>query len=509
MTDTLEPMHTIPLGPTLSGEVALAKLQFAVENGKPVLYAAVPVWNATWGRWFTWHAPEIMVGSWLVVVIVLAWRLLHVRRTPREAGRRYCRRCNYQLTKPQLAFDERGRVQWASAEAKCPECGYRSKRLPVRGRSAWVRRLPWIACSLIPLLVLPVFIWRSLDRYQSTAAYAIPTWPIQGLERALGTAALQRSTHAAAVQSAEFWRIDPADGRVTRRYSDTIVSRFTLPPFVVPGGKFLVALSEPLNGLVILDTATGVSRTVSHPAVSSTLPCFLRVLGFPDESRVFVQRQSSLKDSDVCELNVFHLPAGPYESVAKLSVPREGPTDSTAHEFDATMRGGQVVWALHSTSWTTAASRTSQIRMRVGGEIKMMYGMRFAFRSRFSIDGTAILIWTSSGREEAFDSITGELIATPDERILARASEHPTLISAFAGPGLAAIVDKERPGGKYLLPAGTPTGDLFPDFSPIDRFAVQIGDRAVASRWHEVLTGKPTRLEGEIRIFRVPDPPVK
>ncbi|MBY0111210.1 MAG: hypothetical protein K2Y21_00205 [Phycisphaerales bacterium] len=508
MTETLEPIHTIPLGPTLTGEVARAELQFAVENGKPVLYAAVPVWNATWGRWFMWHAPEIMVGVWLVVLIVLVWRVLHVRRTPREAGRRYCRRCNHQLTKPQLAFDERGRVQWAFAESKCPECGYRSKRVPVRGRKAWVRRLPWIVVALVPLLVLPLFVWMSLEQHQNAAFSPTPTWPMAGLERAMGSAALQRAMHPSSVETAEFWRIDLEEGRVTRRYSDAVVSQFTGHPFVAPGGRLLVASSDNLNELVVLDTATGSSRFVSHPRMPKGYPGMVRVVGFLDATRALIQRQSSGRHADTCELDILHLPDGPFETIATVDVPRRSPTD--VHRFVVALRENRVVWVLESTSFSPGGPQGSQIRMPFNDGIRTLSAKAFSLDARFSTDGSAIVISDgSTGREEAFDSITGEPIAEPGKRLLARAPEHPTLRGTMFVRGLAAVTDDQRPGVRFTLPAGTPTGFPFPSIAPVGRFAVHTGDREVRSYWREILTGKPTRLEGEIRIFRIPDPPAK
>lgn len=506
MTDTLEPIHTIPLGPTLTGEVAQAELQFAIENGKPVLYAAVPVWNATWGRWFAWHAPEIMVGVWLVILIVLVRRLLHVRRTPRETGRRYCRRCNHQLTKPQLAFDERGRVQWASANAKCPECGVRTRRVPVRGRSGWVRRLPWIVAALPVLLGLPLLVSSWLERHQPLAFTSVPTWPIQGLERGMGWAALRRRTYPTTVQTSEFWRIDPQSGRVTRQYKGALASQYVRPPFVSPGGKYLVAPSDNPSKLLVLDTATSATWLLDRSEAAFVKPGYFRVLEFLDGTRVFVQRQTNAADSDECELSILHLPNGPFQSIATLSVPRARKARWATHEFNAVASNSRIVWLLESIFALDSGEQLGEIRIPIQNTIKTLTRKPFVSTTRLSLDGTALLLSNDQGGEDAFDLDTGLPVQNPDARVFLRKLEHPTLYATAVAKGLAAISDRERGGALFKLPPIT-TSFRFPILAPIGRLVAQQGEQSVSSQSHQILTGKPTRLEGEIRIFRIPDPP--
>jgi hypothetical protein len=69
--------------------------------------------DAVDGRWWPWfddHAGELGAVAVIASVLVLGWASIRLLRTPRVAGRRYCRRCNHDL------------ADGAPGEP-CPECG--------------------------------------------------------------------------------------------------------------------------------------------------------------------------------------------------------------------------------------------------------------------------------------------------------------------------------------------------------------------------------------------------
>lgn len=515
MTDTLEPIHTIPLGPTLTGEVAQAELQFAVENGKPVLYAAVPVWNATWGRWFAWHAPEIMVGVWLVVLIVLVRRLLHVRRTPREAGRRYCRKCNHQLTKPQLAFDERGRVQWASAEAKCPECGVRTRRVPVRGRKGWVRRLPWILLAVPVLLLLPLFVLFSLERFAPTPGTSEPTWPVRDLQHVLGSAALRRDFSAYQTRSRSFWRIDPATGSTLRYPTSPPTNNYGYisGPFVSPAGKRIVAGGAALDEVVVIDTTSRAARSLRRSGVVHR-PGYVQFLSFDGDDFAIVQREAFLDGGENLWLERVNLVDGTFETISHVVVPRAHAMYPNINRFDVGVHGGRVSWLLQSAGWQPTGGQRNEVRWPIGDTVQARDltdpNRTFNHQARLSRDGTAVLITNDRNGEDAFTYDSGESIANPPPTLFEYPRAHPTLDFVFVSNTQMKVVDRQDNQKAYLLPDIGPGGILtIPVIARTDRFVAMNAIRAVPSRWHQILTGKPTRLEGEIRIFRIPDPPEK
>jgi hypothetical protein len=511
MTETLEPIHTIPLGPTLTGEVSQAELQFALENGKPVLYAAVPVWNATWGRWFTWHAPEIMVGVWLVVLIVLVRRLLHVRRTPREAGRRYCRKCNHQLTKPQLAFDERGRVQWASAEAKCPECGHRTRRVPVRGRSGWVRRLPWLLVSTPLILLLPLMFLGSIRAHLRVPGMSEPTWPIAGLQNILGSWALQRRVPSFVVQSFAYWRIDPTDGSVRRYGGMPATGTPRTDRFASPGGTKLVLSSDGPDGLVVLDTATGTSRVLRHPKATWTSAGRLRLHRFLSEDRVLVQRNEYRVDQEVVSLESVDLNTGAFSAVVEVPFPQPKGRVGVMREFETVGDGETLRWMIRCNWWNESGTPTEEIFWRTDSQVRSRtvnrgpQGTReFA---RLNRDGSAIVITKMSGGNEAIDLSTGRLIERPEQDVLAWNPETSQSSIVPMSPGVANVWDLNDSSKTYQLKTSTAIGMGYssPVSSADGRWIAGLGDRSVTSRWHQILTGKAETLQGEIRVWRLPD----
>lgn len=511
MPETLEPIHTIPLGPTLTGEVAHAELQFALQNGKPVLYAAVPVWNATWGRWFTWHAPEIMVGVWLVVLIVLVRRLLHVRRTPREAGRRYCRKCNHQLTKPQLAFDERGRVQWASAKAKCPECGVRTRRVPVRGRRGWVRRLPWLLVTTPLILLLPLLSLSGLRAHLRAPGMSEPTWPIAGLQNILGSWALQRRVPSFVVQSFAYWRIDPEHGSVRRFRGVPATGTPRTGGFASPGGTRLVLSSDGPDGLVVLDTATGASRVLRHPKASWPSTGRLRLHRFLGEDRVLVQRDSYEREREVASLEAVDLVTGAFTTVVELPFPRSDGRLGLVRAFESVGDVETLRWLVRTTSWDRTGMPLEEIVWRAESQMHSRLVNRgpqgTVEYARLNRDGSAIVITKMSGGDEAIDFATGRPIEQPDSEVLAWNPETSQSSVVPMSPGLASVGDLNDSSKTYQLKTSTAIlmGYRNPVASPDGRWIAGLGDRSVASRWHQILTGKAETLEGEIRIWRLPD----
>jgi hypothetical protein len=511
MTDTLEPIHTIPLGPTLTGEVSQAELQFALENGKPVLYAAVPVWNATWGRWFMWHAPEIMVGLWLAVLIVLVRRLLHVRRTPREKGRRYCRKCNHQLTKPQLAFDERGRVQWASAEAKCPECGVRTRRVPVRGRSGWVRRLPWLLVATPLILLLPLLFLGSIRAHLRVPGMSEPTWPIAGLQNILGSWALQRRVPSFVVQSFAYWRIDPADGSVRRYGGMPATGTPRTDRFASPGGTKLVLSSDGPDGLVVLDTATGTSRVLRHPKATWTSIGRLRLHRFLGEDRVLVQRDVYETEREVASLEAVDLVTGAFTTIVEMPFARSDGRVSVMREFESVGDAETLRWFVRCSSWDRTGVPSEEIVWRADSQMHTRVLSRrpqgVEEYSRLNRDGSAIVIIKTSGDNEAIDFETGRPIEKPGPDVLAWNQETSQSSVVPMSPGVANVWDLNDSSKTYQLKTSTAIGMGYsaPVSSADGRWIAGVGDRSVASRWHQILTGKAETLEGEIRIWRLPD----
>jgi hypothetical protein len=140
-----------------------------------VMFVSVVTTRAVPWKWWKEHQADISAGVLVLVVLLAAWWARRVWRRPRVAGRWYCRRCNYDVTR-----DTPGDDAVAATIAKCPECGTGiDPGAAVAGTTFRRRVLP---VTIATLLVGGVCVWR-INTGLTNATLGKPAWPLDAVRR--------------------------------------------------------------------------------------------------------------------------------------------------------------------------------------------------------------------------------------------------------------------------------------------------------------------------------------
>lgn len=501
MVPELPPTFSIPLEASPSGKIVEPGMQFA--GPEPYLYVLEPVWNATWGKWLVWNLPTL--SAWLLVgVVVLGlWVLWRVMRRPRQVGRMYCRGCNHQLAKPQLRLNERQRAVWADAEAKCPECGRRHRRGPVRGRSLWVRLIvSWLvvppvglACALVLLLMLG---------FHTPRSWAGVTWPTEGMEKIFGSWALERRLPEVVSQSYRLLKIDPATGAVRPLM---FVDEFVRPgsDFVTPDGKYVILPQENGRRLRVVETLNGAARSYGFDE-SAGMTLVSYVLQFPSDGRsALVHRSVEGASKSVNELLRFDPADGKMVLLGRVEV-SDGPLKTVAimgarFEVKETDRG--LVWLhLNEQSDTTSSKQEMVVRWRAGDKElqRIETSANRTLKFEISLDGLYCDVIDYGARSNTVFSLeTGETV----EKVLPRPAANnrgmgPRL--THGGPGSVQVLAQSAPRNvvgtlKLHSNAWTAAGSLD------GRYAAGVAERDVAPSWMRQLLGLAALRRPEVAIW--------
>lgn len=143
-----------------------------------VMFVSVATTRAVpWKGWKE-HQADVGAGVLLLVLLVAAWWVRRVWRRPRAAGRWYCRRCNYDVTRDASA----GGSAPAATVAQCPECG--SSIGPATSVAGMTRLRRLIPVSLAALVIGAVCLWR-INAGLTTATLGKPAWPVDAVRQVI------------------------------------------------------------------------------------------------------------------------------------------------------------------------------------------------------------------------------------------------------------------------------------------------------------------------------------
>lgn len=142
-----------------------------------VMFVSVVTTRAVPWKWWKEHQADIGAGVLVLVVLLAAWWVRRVWRRPRVAGRWYCRRCNYDVTR-----DTPGDDAAAVTIAQCPECGTGiGPGAAVAGTTLRRRVLP---VTIAALLVSGLCLWR-INAGLTNATLGKPAWPLDAVRRVI------------------------------------------------------------------------------------------------------------------------------------------------------------------------------------------------------------------------------------------------------------------------------------------------------------------------------------
>jgi Tol biopolymer transport system component len=205
------------------------------------------------------------------------------------------------------------------------------------------------------------------------------------------------------------------------------------------------------------------------------------------------------------------LVTGVFTTVVELPFARSDGRVSVVREFESVGDAETLRWFVRCSSWDRTGVPSEEI---VWGPESQMHSrvvnrgpQGAAEYAQLNRDGSAIVIIKTSGGNEAIDIETGLPIEKPGPDVLAWAPETSQSSIVPMSPGVANVSDLNDSSKTYQLKTSTAIGMGYssPVSSADGRWIAGLGDRSVTSRWHQILTGKAETLEGEIRIWRLPD----
>jgi hypothetical protein len=331
------PLHVEPAGFATSGWVD-------VDEAGDLLYVFQTVEYSGVGGWLRWHAPLLALIAVGAAVALLFWRIRYVWRRPRERGRMYCRRCNYDLT-PVGAGDLQ----------RCPECGAGVLQMrPIRGRRVWARLVLSVLAAAAVGIGGGAVMRSTLTLSPRGFPWDVP-WPGPFVKRLGPVSELSRSSHAAdrPVRVSVYALPSAKRERVFHQHcAGDQMAR------LAPGGRHVLAIGDfraevgEERWLKIVDASTGAVREVPMDGQA----CFARIVAFSgDGRRGYVQWQPMPvhESGAVARLEEVNLETGEARRLAEVSFPlvpdRTGTglqTPSHVFAVDADSPGDAPEWVL-------------------------------------------------------------------------------------------------------------------------------------------------------------------
>lgn len=277
----IEPRVVMELPSNPGGGSVSVTLRFAGDS----LYAVDSVWNDPPTRIVWWYATPVASVLLPFAAALALWMLWRLLSRPRRRGLIYCRGCNHELSLPNATIGSDGRGAWANENARCPECGRRSKP-PVVAGAKWRRMIPTLAAVAL-LMGCAVSLFSTLKWVASPLPSYEQTWPVKGLEKYLGSwAVMRRDNGYFGTAMKRIVRVPLRGGPPREGFRDRIP--LLLGELASPDEQYLVLTPLDRRGaLRIVEASTGRSRLVdldTNPGAST------RVLQFSNDGRaVFVQ----------------------------------------------------------------------------------------------------------------------------------------------------------------------------------------------------------------------------
>ncbi|MCC6909051.1 MAG: hypothetical protein IT430_13990 [Phycisphaerales bacterium] len=166
----IDPLHQVSFGepPEIQG------FAFDPGGGSAILHLhgpSIDLWDVL--LHFNGHAAGIVGGLGSLLVLIVIWRRY---RHPQQVGRRYCRKCNYDVSEQ---FESHG-PSLSSSPARCPECGSLCDRRGIRLGQTLARRL-LVPVGFLLLLAAGSGTFYALRQPLRAAAADWFSWPSAAL----------------------------------------------------------------------------------------------------------------------------------------------------------------------------------------------------------------------------------------------------------------------------------------------------------------------------------------
>lgn len=253
----------------------LGSVVFSPDGSSLYAHVVVPTIDA-WALLVSFwpEALGALVGL-LGVLVLWRWRLISTRR--RERGRRYCRRCNYEIS----GFSP-------TVPGKCPECGASLSARAIIPGHATLRRVRFpLALWLIATLAYTALFLFSVPRHGSVSTWA--SW--HRVDLADWAIRKQIAPLMDKIEKCDrVLELDPATGQ-TRRVVTTQASRTFFELAVSPDGRFLFLGAPDYSDITCIGVADGsVHRVAKFPGMVTLRIQAPAIIGFsPDGSHAYVQ----------------------------------------------------------------------------------------------------------------------------------------------------------------------------------------------------------------------------
>ncbi|MBY0113115.1 MAG: hypothetical protein K2Y21_09850 [Phycisphaerales bacterium] len=373
----IEPRVVMDFPSNPDGSAPSAMLRFAGDS----LYVVDYVWNDPPTRILWWYATPVAAVLLPFAAALALWLLWRLVSRPRRRGLIYCRGCNHELSLPNATIGPDGRAAWTSENARCPECGRRSKPPLVAG-SKWRRMTPLVGAMLLMVGCVGT-LGSTLNWYVPPRPSYEQTWPVQGLEKYLGSWSVMRRDRGF-VDSIGVSRVVrvPLSCGAPRE-----VARVRMPMLqgvlTSPNERYVVL--SPLKqraSIRIVEPMTGRSRLVKLGDVDRG---YAMPVEFSQDSRFVYVSLIRYRSNEPDELVRVSLETGEHEIIASESagVPKCPPSDSSAR-FVVQERDGNLRWAY--VTWLESQQQgplvVRWIENKEGRETRVPFGA--SYLTRFS-----------------------------------------------------------------------------------------------------------------------------
>lgn len=461
---TLEPSVRFAVETNPDGRAWSPTIEFDREG--TLLATRQPVTDLSWLEWARWHAPDICPIVSVVAAVGLAAIVRRVLIRPQHKGRRYCRRCNYDLTPP---VGESA----AAGIARCPECGLEAAGRHGRGVGASLR---WSVPLLAALILGSVWVFSHSVVAWVPSGWSRP-WPGEWWGKLAPGWRMQRAQELDVDSQRVICRELPS-GRVVLR--ETVPTRgmnvgqlspdgsvYATIEYGMFGGPVVMRIS-PLNGgrsrvARLTDRQVGGVQFVGYSDDGKRAYAALQLFatgtdGHPDaRARTY---ESVLLRVDVATAAV--------ETVVSIETnmdrPNGGASMRTERFAAREQSDGTVRWVLFSDTGRGGAAQTAMVQVelvtglddRIGGTHSLSVPGTSWYDPMLSVSAGELTIpMYPVGQQAVVDLDTGRSrleAATPN---VANEGGVLSITTVSAPPGRSAMVITQRGRGTPLVKLGS------------------------------------------------------
>jgi hypothetical protein len=231
---------------------------------------------------------------------------------------------------------------------------------------------------------------------------------------------------------------------------------------------------------------------------------------------LLVQTAKRTTNGEIVSLTYVDLLTQRVDTLVEVPIPVETVNRAASHYFETVVSSNRVSWILHTNCWNRRGFPERQVRWMTpdGMQSRELNGTPAAPPSQVAleVDGRTFVIFATNPPNETID-LDPQVMPSlqpiePTIQPEPNTTPAPVRWSQLRpADGSVVLVADTFPERRFTL-AGVNSPSYFWMMSdtPNGPFVAVAVATEVKSRYKHILTGKPERLEGEIRIFRLPDP---